>query len=252
MVTPRPFSHNGAGGRKLSAWRRIQFRRMKAQKIPHRAFQLSRLAGQSIGWHLAVARPLWHMIGKRLGSVIRHALPHELSRAGRQGRRGKGQAVAETRRARQVAVPRGRVEIKFCSADGCSGSKFCNAAYRLQPCGSDNRRIVILRAQRDGTYRINVEEVTLGDLAGRLEMIFRVRAERVGFVTADADVPFSRVAELIDVAATQVDKIALLPSLEMLSRSGKRPLCPTLVRVQWQRAYFDNPERNERPSTSRN
>lgn len=103
---------------------------------------------------------------------------------------------------------------------------------KLEPCGFDDRRIVVLQALPAGRYRINVEDVTIGDLPGKLETIFRTRAERVVFVTAEADVPFSRVAELIDVAATQVDNIALLPSLEMLLRPRKEPLCADLARVQ--------------------
>jgi biopolymer transport protein ExbD len=103
---------------------------------------------------------------------------------------------------------------------------------KLEPCGFDDRRTVVLQALQAGKYRINVEDVTIGELAGKLETIFRTRAERVVFVTAEADVPFSRVAELIDVAATQVDNIALLPSLETLLRPRKEPLCAGLVRVQ--------------------
>jgi biopolymer transport protein ExbD len=100
---------------------------------------------------------------------------------------------------------------------------------KLERCGFDDRRIVVLQALEGGKYRINVEDVTIGELAGKLETIFRTRAERVVFVTAEADVPFSRVAELIDVAATQIDNIALLPSLETLSRPRKEPLCAGLV-----------------------
>jgi hypothetical protein len=101
---------------------------------------------------------------------------------------------------------------------------------KLEPCGADDRRIVVLQALPVG-FKINVEDVSIDELAGRLEAIFRTRAERVVFITAAADVPFGRVTQLIDVAATQVDRIALLPKpLEYFSRLHNLR-CPALVPI---------------------
>lgn len=105
---------------------------------------------------------------------------------------------------------------------------FYLAVTKIEPCGADDRRIIVLQALHAGRLRINSENTSIGELAGRLETIFRVRAERVVFVTAEADVPFSSIVELIDVASTQVDRIALLPTLEVL-RHPHRDMCPVLV-----------------------
>jgi len=104
----------------------------------------------------------------------------------------------------------------------------------LAPCGTDDRRIVVLQALHGDRLRINMEETNIRELSGKLETIFRTRAERVVFVTAEADIPFSRVAGVIDVASTQVDRIALLPSLEVLLQRVP-DVCPALVLTQSER-----------------
>jgi hypothetical protein len=115
------------------------------------------------------------------------------------------------------------------STGGLSRGFYLRVA-KLEPSGADDRRIVVLQALPVG-FKINVEDVGIDELAGRLETIFRTTAERVVFITAAADVPFGRVAQLIDVAATQVDRIALLPKTQ---ESFLRPhdlLCPALVPI---------------------
>ncbi len=48
--------------------------------------------------------------------------------------------------------------------------------------------------------KINQDEVTWGDLQGRLAEIFKTRAQKVMFVKADDVLPFSDVAQVIDIA----------------------------------------------------
>ena len=51
----------------------------------------------------------------------------------------------------------------------------------------------------------------LDKLQGRLEDIFKTRAEKVAFVKGDADLTFADVAEVIDkVHAAGVDKVGLI------------------------------------------
>jgi hypothetical protein len=97
---------------------------------------------------------------------------------------------------------------------------------RLAPCGADDRRIVVLQALHGGKFRINVDDVGIAELAGRLESIFMTRAERFVYITAEADIPFGNVAELIDVAATQVDDVALFPKT---LDAHTEFVCPALV-----------------------
>jgi biopolymer transport protein ExbD len=114
----------------------------------------------------------------------------------------------------------------------------------LAPCGAADRRIVVLQALRAGKVKINVDPVSIDQLANKLEAIFKTRAERVAFVTAEAHVPFGSVAELIDAAATHVDSIALLPSLEFFSRPHA-PVCPALVPIRKPRSKRERPRARE-------
>jgi len=59
--------------------------------------------------------------------------------------------------------------------------------------------------------KINQDDVTWQNLQGRLEEIFKTRAEKVMFIKADNDLEFSEVAEVIDIAhAAGVDKVGLI------------------------------------------
>ena len=59
--------------------------------------------------------------------------------------------------------------------------------------------------------KINQDEATWETLQGRLEDIFKTRAEKVMFVKADTDLPFNDVAQVIDLAhAAGVDKVGLI------------------------------------------
>jgi len=59
--------------------------------------------------------------------------------------------------------------------------------------------------------KINQDDVTWETLQGRLEEIYKTRAEKVMFVKADNDLPFADVAQVIDIAhAAGVDKVGLI------------------------------------------
>jgi biopolymer transport protein TolR len=59
--------------------------------------------------------------------------------------------------------------------------------------------------------KINQDDVTWETLQGRLEDIFKTRAEKVMFVKGDDNVPFADVANVIDIAhSSGVDKVGLI------------------------------------------
>jgi biopolymer transport protein ExbD len=59
--------------------------------------------------------------------------------------------------------------------------------------------------------KINQDDVTWDTLQGRLQDIFKTRAEKVMFVKGDDNIPFADVANVIDIAhASGVDKVGLI------------------------------------------
>lgn len=80
---------------------------------------------------------------------------------------------------------------------------------------SDVRTVVIV-IERDRTVKINQEATDYEKLGGRLEEIFKTRAERVVFVKGDPDVEFQNVARAIDIAkGAGIDKVGLMtPKME--------------------------------------
>jgi len=74
-----------------------------------------------------------------------------------------------------------------------------------------NDRTIVVQINADRTLKINQEDVTLEALQGRLQDIFKTRAEKVAFVKGDEDLTFSDVAIVIDkVHAAGVDKVGLI------------------------------------------
>lgn len=79
----------------------------------------------------------------------------------------------------------------------------------------NDRTIVVSVIQaapgQKATLKINQDPATWDELQNRLTDIFKTRAERVMFVRGDDDVPFSDVAQVIDIAhASGVDKVGLM------------------------------------------
>src|SRR5271166_1842732 len=61
------------------------------------------------------------------------------------------------------------------------------------------------------SLKINQDDVTWENLEGRLNDIFKTRAEKVMFVKADPDLTFNEVAQVIDIAhSAGVDKGGLI------------------------------------------
>src|SRR5271167_4296803 len=82
-----------------------------------------------------------------------------------------------------------------------------------QPPPSDRTIVVqVLKGNGDkAALKINQDDVTWDNLEGRLNDIFKTRAEKVMFVKADPDLTFNEVAQVIDIAhSAGVDKVGLI------------------------------------------
>jgi biopolymer transport protein TolR len=79
-----------------------------------------------------------------------------------------------------------------------------------QPTAADTRTVVI-SINKDKSLMINQEPTDENALQGRLEDIFKTRAERVVFVKGDPDLEYRWVADVIDIAhAAGIDKVGLM------------------------------------------
>jgi biopolymer transport protein TolR len=80
----------------------------------------------------------------------------------------------------------------------------------------DQDRTVVIQIAKDGSMKINQEEITEAKLGMRLEEVFKTRAERVVFIKGDPDLDFEAVAKAIDIAkGAAIDKIGLMtPKIE--------------------------------------
>jgi biopolymer transport protein ExbD len=82
-----------------------------------------------------------------------------------------------------------------------------------QPPPTDRTIVVqVLKGSGDKpALKINQDETNWESLEGRLNEIFKTRAEKVMFVKADDDIPFMDVAQVIDIAhSAGVDKVGLI------------------------------------------
>jgi biopolymer transport protein ExbD len=76
-------------------------------------------------------------------------------------------------------------------------------------------RTIVVQVLKGGggkpALKINQDDVTWQNLQGRLEEIYKTRAEKVMFVKGDSDLEFSEVAQVIDIAhAAGVEKVGLI------------------------------------------
>jgi biopolymer transport protein ExbD len=85
---------------------------------------------------------------------------------------------------------------------------------KQQPPSEDRTVVVQVMHTPNGqppALKINQEEVTWENLRGRLEDIYKTRAEKVMFVKGDTELNFADVAKVIDIAhAAGVDKVGLI------------------------------------------
>ena len=82
-----------------------------------------------------------------------------------------------------------------------------------QPPSNDRTIVVqVLKGAGDKpALKINQDDATWDNLEGRLNDIFKTRAEKVMFVKADPDLTFNDVAQVIDIAhSAGVDKVGLI------------------------------------------
>ena len=72
-------------------------------------------------------------------------------------------------------------------------------------------RTIVVQILGNKTIKINQEDVPMDKLQGRLEDIFKTRADKVAFVKGDENLTFADVAQVIDkVHAAGVDKVGLI------------------------------------------
>jgi biopolymer transport protein TolR len=85
-----------------------------------------------------------------------------------------------------------------------------------QPPQAADTRTVVIVINKDKSMEINNEPTTEQAMGGRLEEIFKTRAERVVFVKGDPDLEFQYVARAIDIAhGAGIDKVGLMtPQME--------------------------------------
>ena len=75
--------------------------------------------------------------------------------------------------------------------------------------------VVQLLVGHSGTTRlkINQDPVEWDELPARIHEIFKQRAEKVMFIKADADIEFSNIAQVIDIAHNDgIDSVGLITS----------------------------------------
>jgi biopolymer transport protein ExbD len=77
--------------------------------------------------------------------------------------------------------------------------------------------VIVVEVLADGTLRVNQHQVKWEDLQGRLEQVFKLRADRTAFIRGESPVEFGVVAKVIDVMHTAgIASVGLLtPELEM-------------------------------------
>ncbi len=80
-----------------------------------------------------------------------------------------------------------------------------------QQANASDVRTVVIEIDKNHQYSINSEQTTEQAMGGRLEDIFKTRAERVVFVKGDPDLDFLWVAKAIDIAhGAGIDKVGLM------------------------------------------
>jgi biopolymer transport protein ExbD len=81
---------------------------------------------------------------------------------------------------------------------------------RTEPCGFDNRLVVVVRVLSTGGLKINLEDVTQDNLGHRLEELFKTRVYRWVLVEGAPDLSFGAVADVIDTVSGKVDYVTIL------------------------------------------
>ena len=81
-----------------------------------------------------------------------------------------------------------------------------------QQANQSDQRTVVITIGADTKVQINQQESDWDTLQGKLEDIFKTRAERVVFVKGHPDLDYVWVAKAIDIAhGAGIDKVGLMP-----------------------------------------
>ena len=82
-------------------------------------------------------------------------------------------------------------------------------------CVDADSRTIIADVIDDSHVKLGLQIVNLSDLDARLHEIYDFRALRVLFITANPELSFQKVAEVLDIAKRQIEAVAILtPSVE--------------------------------------
>jgi biopolymer transport protein ExbD len=103
---------------------------------------------------------------------------------------------------------------------------------KIVPCYPGDRRVVVIQLSTDGSVKINVDSIRRAELGEKLDHVFRTRAFRFAYVTAESDVAFGEVVEVIDAATKHLDHVALVPRSRVLDRQpnpGEIDVCLDMV-----------------------
>jgi biopolymer transport protein ExbD len=82
---------------------------------------------------------------------------------------------------------------------------------KTRPCGNDDYRAYVVQVLRAGVIKLNSEDVHLQDLGRRLDEDFKTRVYHYIFLTAEPELRFGEVAQVIDHAAPHVDHVVIIP-----------------------------------------
>jgi biopolymer transport protein TolR len=81
----------------------------------------------------------------------------------------------------------------------------------------DKDPTVVIQIAKDGTMKLNQDDIDVSKLQDRLVEIFKTRAERIVFVKGDPNLEFGTVARAIDIAkGAGIDRIGIMtPKIEL-------------------------------------
>lgn len=87
---------------------------------------------------------------------------------------------------------------------------FVVSIAKSEPCGPDDRRVIVLQVIDAGRLRLNHDDISFEDLPGRLDETFRTRAVHDLLFLANTDLQYGQVVSAIDAARPHVDYISIV------------------------------------------
>jgi hypothetical protein len=117
--------------------------------------------------------------------------------------------------------------VSLTFAAGCSPSPKVRVVRiaGIGDCGGEIPPNIVLEVLPGGRLRLNGEDQKRQDLRQRLEDIFKFRYYRYLFVTGAPQVTLGDVVEVIDIAANQVDYVAILTPSVASRHTGLEGAC---------------------------